>query len=457
MDRLGKYQIVKELGRGGMGVVYKGQDSETNTPVAIKVLPAQLALDPVFRQRFIREVKTLERLDHPNVVKLYDSGHQEGALWYAMEFIEGADLDKELQAQKRLSPLRATRIMLEATKALAYCHTRSVIHRDIKPANILLTAQGGVKVTDFGIARVTDATRMTATAGVLGTVEYMSPEQASGAVVDERTDIYSLGVVLYQCVTGRLPITGASPADVINKIKTAQIDAPASWVPDLPRNLNDLILHMLEKDRSKRVLSAQALERELERIEAQLLAPKSAEELAAALPVTPRAEAASPLRLWPFFVIVFALGVAAGHTFFGRSSEPPQPAAQIKAAAQLLRDRDYANARALLDEISRNPRLTDDERREVKQLSDSHRAQTLRNEIAARLETAATRAAEAGLPQIESQILKILANDLSTTRQGETAARRLPATKPQPKPPPQPPPPPPPPLMSSPLRGILSV
>lgn len=270
METIGKYRIEGKLGQGGMGIVYKCLDAGNDRFAAVKILPQQLAADPGFLQRFKREIITLQRLDHPNIIKIYEQGDVEGAWFYAMEYAEGTSLEDLLATEKRLDTLRAIGIIKSCAEALEHSHARGVVHRDIKPANIMLIKDDGVKLMDFGIAKVLDATRMTMTQGVLGTVEYMSPEQSQGKMVDGRSDIYSLGVVLYRCITGRLPITGNTPTDVMLKLRTQQIDPPREWMPDIPRRLDELIMRMLEKDPAKRVESARELVRELERVQQQL-------------------------------------------------------------------------------------------------------------------------------------------------------------------------------------------
>jgi len=270
MEKIGKYGIVRKLGQGGMGIVYLCRDAESSTDVAIKMLPRQLADNPVFFQRFKREVQTLQRLDHPCVVKVYDRGMHDGAPWYAMEYVPGVSLANILEKQEKMAPPRAIAIIRACAEALEHAHAQGVIHRDIKPANILLADDGIVKLTDFGIAKVLDATRMTVTQSVLGTVEYMSPEQSQGRNVDARTDLYSLGVVLYQCLTARLPVTGTTPSEVILKLRTHQVESPDAWVPGLPKRLVELIMRLLEKDPLKRPESARELIRELDIIRRQL-------------------------------------------------------------------------------------------------------------------------------------------------------------------------------------------
>ena len=424
-EKLGKYEIISELGRGGMGVVYMGRDPETSEDVAIKVLPAQMAMDPVFRQRFIREVRTLQRLEHPNIVRIYDSGHHEGSLWYAMEFIEGTDLEREIKEQKRLSPLRAASILLEATKALAYSHTQRVIHRDIKPANIMLASNGAVKLADFGIARVTDATRMTATAGVLGTVEYMSPEQAGGVVVDERTDVYSLGVVFYVAVTGRLPISGKNPSEMLMRIRTQQVDPPSNWVPDLPRNVNELIMKMLEKDRTQRIMSAQALQRELERIQKQLTAPTSAEDLASSLPAPKEEAPGLALRQFlPILAVVFAAGLGVGFLLFRGEAKPGRVDGVIQAVRSHAGRHEYEEAKARVEALLARADLTPEHRKAAEELHKNVKRASIRNVVASRVYVAMDRARRADLIQVEDALRRILIEALPDTERGRWAVKR---------------------------------
>jgi len=422
LKELGEYEVIEELGRGGMGVVYKGRHAESGDQVAIKVLPAQLALDPAFRQRFIREVKTLERLEHPNIVRILGSGHHEGALWYAMEFVDGTDLEHVLRADGKLDPLRATRIVRAVAEALAYSHTRNVIHRDIKPANVMLAGEDQVKLTDFGIARMVDATRMTVTAGVLGTVEYMSPEQSEGEVVDERTDIYSLGVVFYRAVTGRLPVDGANPTEIMVRIKTAQVSAPISWVPDLPRNLNDLILQMVEKDRSRRILSAQALLRELERNIRQLEAAAAGFEVGSEAILSERE--AVPVwwkNPWLILFVVFVAAIA-GWRILDR---PPAPGMVIAQAEQLADEGTLGEARGMLAELLDRDDLTPKQQERAKELKEQLDEQAKVQGLAARLWSNAGAARRQNKHRVELRLILLIMEEMPGTKHAELARQRL--------------------------------
>src|ERR1019366_3668537 len=200
-DRLGKWVIFKELGRGGMGRVYLAQEELTSRQAAIKVLATELAQEIGFLQRFQREIETLGKLEHPNIVRFYEAGFENGLYFYAMEYVEGLNLDQILEEQSRFLWKDVLNIALQVAPALKHVHDHGVIHRDIKPSNLILNAQGQIKLTDFGIAKVFAATHLTSTGGIVGTAEFLSPEQAAGKVVGKRSDLYCLGCVLYMLLT----------------------------------------------------------------------------------------------------------------------------------------------------------------------------------------------------------------------------------------------------------------
>ena len=215
----GRYRIVRRLGSGGMANVYLAEDEELGRQVAIKILNDRHASDDSFVERFRREAKNAAGLSHPNIVSIYDRGEAEGTYYIAMEYLEGRSLKDRIVAEGPLpipAAIDATRQILHA---LGFAHRGGVVHRDVKPHNVLLSPDGSerrYKVTDFGISR-TSASQMTEAGSIVGTAQYLSPEQARGAPVDQRSDIYSVGIVLYELLTGKLPFTGETPLEIAMK------------------------------------------------------------------------------------------------------------------------------------------------------------------------------------------------------------------------------------------------
>src|SRR5947208_1239100 len=251
-DRLGKWVIFKELGRGGMGRVYLAQEELTGRQAALKVLAAKLAQEVGFLHRFQREIETLSKLDHPNIVRFYEAGFEDGHHFYAMEYVEGLNLDQLLEEQPRLLWKDVLNIALQVAPALRHVHDHGIIHRDIKPSNLILNAQGVIKLTDFGIAKVFASTHLTATGGIVGTAEFLSPEQAAGKIVGRRSDLYCFGCVLYALLTGRPPFTGKTYVELLHKHRYGQFDRPQTYVTDIPHELDELICQLLEKEPDKR-------------------------------------------------------------------------------------------------------------------------------------------------------------------------------------------------------------
>jgi len=248
---LGRYQVEKELGKGAMGVVYLGRDPKINRVVAIKTmaLAQNFEEDEVdeVKERFFREAETAGRLNHPNIVTIFDAGEEHDLAFIAMEFLKGQDLTKYTKADRLLPVDKVLKIVIQAAEALDYAHGENVVHRDIKPANIMYEADSeSVKLTDFGIARITDSSR-TKTGMVLGTPSYMSPEQLSGRKVDGRSDLFSLGVMLYQLSTGQLPFKADSMASLMYKIANDAHPSPLDLRPDLPPCLTSIIDKALAK------------------------------------------------------------------------------------------------------------------------------------------------------------------------------------------------------------------
>jgi serine/threonine-protein kinase len=272
-SKLGQWIVDRELGRGGMGQVYlaRAESPGEGEPrrAAVKVLAPELARDPGFLQRFLREIAALQQLDHPNIVRFYEAGAQEGHHFYAMEYVEGASFEKILHERSRLPWPEVLGMALQICPALKHAHDRGIIHRDIKPSNLIRAAQpdpGVVKLADFGIAHVFATTHLTETGAVVGTGEYLSPEQAAGKQATRRSDLYSLGVVLYTLLTGRTPFQGATPADLLHKHIYAQFDKPSRIVPDLPHEIEDVVCQLLEKDPERRPSDGGVLFRQLDSI-----------------------------------------------------------------------------------------------------------------------------------------------------------------------------------------------
>ena len=250
-----RYILEAELGRGGMGVVYRGRDLKMNRQVAIKVLPAEFAHDAQFLARFNSEINNTSQLQHQHIVSIYDMGVDDGTYYYVMQYVEGQDLKSYLARHEKLSPAEACRILAPIAAALDYAHGRGIVHRDIKPENILIDRYGTPSLTDFGIARSLEGTRMTT--GMVGTPEYMSPEQAKGEEIDGRSDQYSLAIVAYEMLTGTTPFRSstAQPWAVVNKhISEAPID-PRSIVPTLGSHEAQAILQGLSKAAGQRFAS----------------------------------------------------------------------------------------------------------------------------------------------------------------------------------------------------------
>ncbi len=248
---IGQYQIVEELGRGGMAVVYKAWQPSLERFVALKVLPEYFQHEPEFLARFDREAKAAAQLNHPNIIIIHDIGQADGVHYIAMEYVEGGSLRERIDAGP-MSLAEAERILGQVASALDYAHSRGLVHRDIKPANILFTADGDAKVTDFGIARASGGTRLTRTGALIGTPEYMAPEQAEGRPVDHRTDLYALGVVLYQMLTGKAPFHATTPHATLYAVVNQPPPPPRDLNPRLPSAVADVVVKAIAKEPGQR-------------------------------------------------------------------------------------------------------------------------------------------------------------------------------------------------------------
>jgi serine/threonine-protein kinase len=262
----GRYRVDSELGRGGMARVYHATDTVLGRAVAVKVLSPQYADDANFVTRFRREAQAAARLNHPNLVQVYDTGSDDGVQYIVMEYVDAKTLAEYMAGGGRIMPDRAIELTEAVCDALAVAHAQGVIHRDVKPANIMVTRDGQVKVTDFGIARVTTNETVQQTAAVLGTASYLSPEQAQGGHIDQRSDLYSLGCVLYEMLTGRPPFTADSPVAVASKHVLEQPIPPSRLNADVSPALDAVVMRALAKNPDNRYQSAEEMKEDLERV-----------------------------------------------------------------------------------------------------------------------------------------------------------------------------------------------
>jgi serine/threonine protein kinase len=259
-----RYQVTHLIARGGMAMVYRAQDTLLNRAVALKILYPELSEDPLFVERFRREAQAAANLSHPNIVPVFDWGEDRGTYFIVMELIEGTSLADMLRGSATISASRSAQIVAQVAAALGYAHRSGVVHRDVKPGNILITRDGQVKVTDFGIAQAVSSEDHLAEAGsVMGTATYFSPEQASGAAVDGRSDVYALGVVLYEMLVGRPPFIGDTPVDVSSQHVNAAVPSMGQFSESVPKDLEAIVMEALSKSPENRYQSADELRADL--------------------------------------------------------------------------------------------------------------------------------------------------------------------------------------------------
>ena len=262
-----RYDVVRPLGSGGMGDVYLARDRVLGRDVALKVLRKQFAGDGEFAERFKREAMSAASLSHPNIVQVYDRGEtEEGASYIAMEYVPGGTLKEKLLREGPLEAAKAAGLGAQVAEALGAAHDRGMVHRDIKPQNVLLTARGGAKVADFGIARAGSSATISRTGSVMGTAGYMSPEQALGKPATSKSDLYSLGVVLYEALTGELPYAADNPIAVSMKHVNEPLRPPREIDPRIPEGMNALVTKLMAKDPEDRYADADELADDLRRV-----------------------------------------------------------------------------------------------------------------------------------------------------------------------------------------------
>jgi serine/threonine protein kinase len=258
-----RFRIDSLIAYGGMATVYKGTDLTLARTVAVKVLSDDLSKDPSFLLRFRREAQAAASLTHPNIVAVYDTGAEAGLHYIVMEYVEGRTLQEILEAEGPLSPERAAAIGADIGRALAAAHEKGIVHRDVKPGNIMVSDSGFVKVMDFGIAKAATSGSLTQVGAVLGTVAFLSPEQARGEEVDARSDIYSLGSLVYQMLTGRPPFVAETLLEMVNKLTNQRPTPPSRLNPKVPAALGEVVMKALAKDPARRQQNANQLAEQL--------------------------------------------------------------------------------------------------------------------------------------------------------------------------------------------------
>ena len=325
----GRYRIERPLGHGGMATVYLGRDTELERPVAIKLLAENLAGDDEFRRRFVREAKLAARLSDPNVVSVYDAGEDDGRPYIVMEHVDGETLADLLARRGRLPPDEARELAAQAARGLAHAHEAGLVHRDVKPQNLIVRRDGTVKIADFGIARAAETT-ITQAGTVLGTAAYLAPEQALGEEVTAAADVYSLGAVLYELLTGRPPFEFESLADLADQQQRMEIAPVRELAPDVPPELEDVVMRCLARNAAYRPASAGELARLLSGGEpiTQLLHRPTAVQAPA------RRRLDNRRKLWLALAGVVALAaILLAVVFAGRGSHSSSPPAEPAAPA----------------------------------------------------------------------------------------------------------------------------
>ena len=322
---LGQYKILAEIGRGGMGIVYKAYQTSLNREVALKVLPPNLANDENLVKRFHREAEAAARLSHPNIVQIFDINEISGIHFFAMEYLRGETLTQKIEREGPLSLKEAARITMMVADALNYSHSEGIVHRDIKPGNIMIDPHGHIKVTDFGLARAIESSRLTMTGTIIGTPEYMSPEQARGENLDGRSDLYSLGTVLYEMLTAKLPFEATTPFAVAQKQIYEPLPSPRSIRSEIPPALEAIILKATQKAPQDRYQKGEELKNDLE----LFISGKDLERITPTVTVPPEAPPVKKKISWGRIALVIVVLIAV-ISFLPRIKPRPSPKIGVK-------------------------------------------------------------------------------------------------------------------------------
>ena len=292
----GRYRLVRRIATGGMGAVHEAIDERLGRPVAVKLLKEEYVDDPTFVARFVREARAAAALGHPNIAQVFDSGQDGDVHFIVMEFVDGKHLGQVLREQGRLDARVAVDVVGQVCEALAVAHAAGIVHRDIKPGNVLVRADGHVKVTDFGIAHRSGDTALTGTGMVLGTAQYLSPEQASGQVATPASDVYAAGVLLYQLLTGAVPFEGDSPLAVALAHVRDDVPPVRELAPEVPASVAAVVAHATVKDPEQRYPDAQHMAHALRGVPTQCPSTPGPATIPMTAPVTgPTAHSTAPL------------------------------------------------------------------------------------------------------------------------------------------------------------------
>jgi len=328
----GRYEIIEEIGQGGMGKIYRVEDTKIKEEVALKLIRPEIAADQRTIERFSNELKFARKIAHKNVCRMYDLGEEKGTHYITMEYVAGENLKQMIRMMGKLSPVQAVSIARQICEGLAEAHRLGVIHRDLKPSNIMIGRQGTAYIMDFGIARSLQTRGKTGVEAMVGTPDYIPPEQADGREVDQRSDLYSLGIILFEMTTGQLPFKGDTPLSVAVKHKNEVPPDPSKLNPHIPEELGLLILKCMEKDKEKRFQNVEELRLELEKIEKRLSSVEKetpAQKPFWLRPITFR-------KPWVVIAALLALVIASGTVFMLlRRGQPVAASSGLKMLAVL--------------------------------------------------------------------------------------------------------------------------